>query len=299
MEADDLDSLIQDSIGGVQSALEVERKPPAAEAAAAPGTGAAEAVRELQQGAAEEVSSEEFFAEMVKRFQDPEFQANLAKVLEGSDLAQDGAEGRELEVDSAAADSAGKDEPQVEEFLQNFMKNFESAVGSDESFADSMTNVMTSMLSSDLICEPLKQLAEHLEPWLARQGSSLPSSDRSRYEAQLGLYKRIIAVYKGNVDPLPEGARAEVQTLLHELHGLGQPPEEVLQEIAPKETEDGGESFEDFVKSMGLHENLGGAELDLLKKLGEDPEELGRVMQEMTKELATAGEKPDEACKQQ
>jgi len=57
--------------------------------------------------------------------------------------------------------------------------------------------------------------------------------------------------------------------------------EEVMKQISPKEAEEGGESFEDFMKSMGLDQGLGAAEQDLLKKLTEDPEELTKAMNEL------------------
>jgi len=96
---------------------------------------------------------------------------------------------------------------------------------------------------------------------------------------------------------LPDGAQQEVHRLLAELHTLGEPPADVMKGIAPKEAADGDESFEDFVKSMGLGDNLGAAEQDLLKKLTEDPEELTKVMKDMAGKLD--GESPEEACKQQ
>jgi len=80
-----------------------------------------------------------------------------------------------------------------------------------------------------------------------------------------------------------------VQKLLNELHTHGQPPDEVMSQITPKDAEEGGESLEDFMKQMGLDQNLGTAEQELLEKL-QDPEELTKVMKDM------AGE---EACKQQ
>ena len=52
------------------------------------------------------------------------------------------------------------------------------------------------------------------------------------------------------------------------------------------------------MKSMGLGDNLGAAEQDLLKKLTEDPEELTKVMKDMAGQLGEGGS-PEEACKQQ
>lgn len=60
MEADDLDSLIADSLSGVQAALEGDRKAPASDARSA-----TEAVQELRQGEA----PEDFFKDLVKTFQ--------------------------------------------------------------------------------------------------------------------------------------------------------------------------------------------------------------------------------------
>lgn len=296
MEADDLDNLITDSLGGVQSALEGERKAAAAPAAAA-SEPAAQAVRELRQGPAregEEPPSEEFFGSLVKTFQDEQFQKAMTEFLQGGDTA--GAGGPVPDESKAAeeAKTSGSG-AEVEDFMQNFMKGFDKAVDNDASFEQNLTSLMTSMLSNDLICEPLKQIADSLEPWLQSQ-KGLSAEDQARYEAQLRKYKQIVSVYKGSPDPLPETARDEVQRLLSELHSLGQPPEEVMRQITPKDAEDGNESFEDFVKSMGLDSNLGAAEQDLLKKLAENPEELTQVMKDMAKGLP---EDAQEGCKQQ
>jgi len=302
MEADDLDNLIADSLGGVQSALEGERKatPPVPAAGVEPAARsiAGEAVRELQQGPARpdgqsegQPPSEEFFCSLVKTFQDEKFQQAMADILQAADTV--GASGPA--PDDSKSMGEGASEPAVEDFLQNFLKSFDKAVGSDTSFEKNLTTLMTSMLSNDLICEPLQQIADGLEPWLKAQ-KGLSASDQSRYEAQLRLYKQILAIYKGNPDPLPDTARDEVQRLLSELHSLGQPPDEVMRQIAPKDAEEGSESFEDFVKSMGLDSGLGSAEQDLLKKLTENPEELTKVMKDMAEGALDEGA---EACKQQ
>lgn len=325
MEADDLDNLIADSLGGVQSALDSERKAAttapassAAEAAASKNV-AGEAVRELQQGparpddAGDGQGQEEFFSNLVKTFQDENFQKAMASVLQGdappapsaaiaekadakpaSDAVAKAAAPPDASGGSTAGGSAASgSEAGVEDFLQNFLKSFDKAVGSDGNFEKSLTSLMTSMLSNDLICEPLQQLADKLEPWL-KNHKSLSSSDRERYEAQLRTYQQILQIYRGSPDPLPDSARDEVQKLFSELHGLGEPPEEVMKQISPKDAEEGaGGNFEDFMKSMGLDSDLGAAEKDLLKKLAEDPEELTNVMKGMADGV------PDEACNQQ
>jgi len=314
MEADDLDNLIADSLGGVQSALEQEKKA-APSSSNNPQDWAKEAVKDLKDGSrpdGQEPPGEEFFSNLVKTFQDENFQKVMAEALQNAhpDPAKEEPEQSGAADAAAAVASAvqGADAPPLagapsvssaaiggdgaEEFLQNFLKSFDGAVGNDGDFEKSLTTLMTSMLSNELICEPLQQIAEKLEPWLKSQ-KGLSQTDKSRYEGQLKLYKQILKVYTSKEDPLPELAREEVQRLLTELHSLGQPPEEVMRQVAPKDAEEGGESFEDFVKTMGLDSNLGSAEQDLLKKLTDEPEELTNLMKDMAQGL------PEEACKQQ
>lgn len=297
METDDLDDLIADSLSSVQTALDGDRKA-ASEPAA---TSAGEAVRELQQGPARSVqdgvASEVFFSNLVKSFQDENFQKSMQEALQISDE-------KELAIKADAsgpsAVASASNSGDVEDFLQNFMKSFESAVGNDEGFAEKMSGMLTSMLPKDLIVEPLQQLSDALDTYLKDkdQSAGVSASDRSRYESQLKLYKEMVRVYKScDADPVPSSVQQEVQKLLAELHTYGEPPAEVMKQIAPKEAAEGDESFEDFVKAMGLGDNLGAAEQDLLKKLTEDPEELTKVMKDMAGKLD--GENPEEACKQQ
>lgn len=303
--ADDLDNLIADSLCGVQTALEGEKK--AAPSGEQPKTAVGDALRELQQGpprTEDGPPGPEFFQELVKKFQDENFQKAMADALQGFDGLEAPAAGSSSSAPkeesrpvqgpapAPASASASASSEGAEEFLQKFVKSFDDAVSSDKDFEKSLTTLMTSMLSNELMCEPLQQIATALEPWLAAQ-KSLPAEDRRRYEGQLKLYKQILAVYKNSNDPLPDHAREQVQKLLQELHKLGQPPDEVMRAIQPKEAEGGEESFEEFMKQMGLDANLGGAEQDLLRKLADDPEELTKVMKDMAQGL------PEEACKQQ
>merc|ERR1719491_2814505 len=49
----------------------------------------------------------------------------------------------------------------------------------------------------NLIPEPLRELAYAFEPWLRKQ-EALTNSEMIQFEAQLRLYKKIVAVYKDN-----------------------------------------------------------------------------------------------------
>jgi len=299
MEADDLDNLISDSLGGVQSVLDAERRSVPPEQ---PARSTGEAVRELQQGPkpgpdsdGDGQSGEALFNSLVKSFQDENFQKVMAEALRGADGTSDAkgvTEGEPASGSSASAQAAGSSEAGMEEFLHNFMKSFDGNASGDGQFGQDLTSLMTTMLSNDIVCDPMQQIVEVMEPWLKTQ-KSMPAKERSRCEDLLRLYREVIAVYKGSPDPLPTEAREEVQRLLAVLQTVGPPPEEVMQKITPKEAKEGADSFEDFMKSMGLDQGLGSAEQDLIKKLSEDPEELAKVMKDMSKDL------PTEDCKTQ
>lgn len=290
MEADDLDNLISDSLGGVTSALEAERR---AAPAAGADRNAGEAVRELQAGppkAGDADGDEELFGSLIQSFEDEGFQRMMTAVLRGND--GESKEGPSAAAADMGAAPAGTDAG-VEDFLQRFFNSFDNSVGSDPDFEKRLTSLMTSMLSNDLICEPFEKIATELEPWLQAHRPGLALADRTRYESQLRLYKKVIGIYKVHPDPLPEAQREEVQSILQDLHLLGQPPDDVMKTIQPQEIGDGEENIEDFMKTMGLDQQLAPAEQDLLKKLAEDPEELTKVMNEMADGL------PEEGCKQQ
>jgi hypothetical protein len=304
MEADDLDNLIADSLGGVHSAIEGERKTAASttEQSTSQSSGIAqEAVRELQQEPPQQLDglppTDEFFGSLSQTFQDAAFQNAMADVLQMADVSA--ATGSIPDESNTAAkstsDAAIADDAGVEDFLQTFTHSFDKAVGSDSTFEQNLASMMTSMLSSDLICEPMQQISDSLEKWL-KANTSLSAADQGRYDSQLRLYTQVLSICRSNPDPLPDAARGEVQRLLEELHKLGQLPDEVLGEITPKDAGEGGESFEDFMQSMGLNSNLGAAEQDLLKKLTENPDELTKVMKDMAEGFPEEGA---DACKQQ
>ena len=299
MEAEDLDSLIADSLSGVQAALDGDRKAAPADSQRS----ADQAVRELQQGVGKgeaQLPSQDFFQDLVRTFQDENFQKAMAEAMQQvpNEAESKPTESKPAPVEGApaaaapsAVASSSPAEP-TEDLLQNWMKSFDEAAGSDPDLEKHLTNMMSSMLSPDLLTDSYQRIAGELEPYLKTK-KGLSKADRSRYEAQLRLYHALIGVIKSNPDPLPDAARDQVHRMLAELQTLGNPPDEVMAKIVPPEAAAGGESFEGLMREMGLDSNLAGPEQDLMKKLAEDPEALTEAMKQM------AGGLPEEACKQQ
>mmetsp|Transcript_8273 Transcript_8273/g.9213 ORF Transcript_8273/g.9213 Transcript_8273/m.9213 type:complete len:200 (+) Transcript_8273:105-704(+) len=134
MEADDLDSLIADSLSGVQAALDGDRKAPAATDS---GRSADQAVRELQQGVGKgeaQPPGEDFFKDLVKTLQDENFQKAMAEAMQqtGQTAEPKPAESKPAVAEAAPAAPAAPASTAVassspsgdaEDFLQNFMRS--------------------------------------------------------------------------------------------------------------------------------------------------------------------------------
>lgn len=286
----DLDNLIADSLGGIESALETEKRD-TDKNASQKSAGALEkdAVKELRQEPSDGDMSynEEFFSKLVETFQDPGFQTSMSQLMHSSGDAQSSSA-------DASASSANGTAAGTEDLLKGFMESFEKVVDNDKDFGKQMEALMSGMLSKDILCEPLEQIAKHLGPWLDENRSTLSTADAARYDNLLRLYQKIAGIYRSCPDELPEEAKMEVQRLLQEAQQYGSPPPEVMAKIVPQDAGDDEESFEDFVKQMGLDKGLGQQEQDILKKISEDPEELTKVLSEMTEEM-----KNNQDCKQQ
>lgn len=278
MESDELDNLIADSLGGVQAVLDAEKRNGNA------GTpSSTEAAKEPKDGPAK--LSDELFADLVDTFQDENFQKAMADVLKINGLSN--AAPPPSSADAPDATAVDNDEESAE-FLKNFRKSFDSAVGSTPSFEQSLTTMTQSLIPVDLVCNPLKQIADHLALWLQQQ-EGLAAEDRARYESMMKIYRQVFDIYTSNPDPLPDDKYEEAERLLADVQALGQPPDEVMQQIVPEEAKD-GETFQDFVKAMGVAGELGAGEHDLLKKLVDNPDDLTNLMKDM------ASGCPEESC---
>lgn len=88
---------------------------------------------------------------------------------------------------------------------------------------------MSQLLSKDVMQEPLTQLHELFGPWMAKHAAELSADERARYEAQQACLVKILDAFKST----DESAHAGVMGLMHEMQQHGQPPSEIMKELAP------------------------------------------------------------------
>ncbi|KAJ4811861.1 hypothetical protein LUZ62_024427 [Rhynchospora pubera] len=140
---------------------------------------------------------------------------------------------RGLETVTAAGGGAGmgarggemglNEEAMVEEFV----KQFEELAGSQdmESIVETM---MHQLLSKEILHEPMKEIAQKYPKWLEEHKESLSKDEYSRYSRQYQFIVRLNEVYENDSENF-----TKIVELMQKMQECGQPPNDIVQEIAP------------------------------------------------------------------
>ncbi|KAF0685728.1 Aste57867_22427 [Aphanomyces stellatus] len=147
----------------------------------------------------------------------------------------------------AAEDMEGMDtnkaEEMGEEMMQEMMKQFEQ-MGEKNDFQGLVDGMMQQLLSKDVMYDPMKQICEKYPEWLAEKEAHLSKEDYQRYGKQYQYFQQILAVYETEPDNY-----ARLSELMQEMQECGQPPSEIVKELAP------GLQFDD--EGMPIMPNMG------------------------------------------
>ncbi|KAF1328761.1 Peroxin 19-1, partial [Globisporangium splendens] len=148
---------------------------------------------------------------------DDDVSIGVAKTLQNMAKAAEDMEGME----SAKLEEMG------EEMMEEMMKKFES-MGEKSDFQDLVDGMMQQLLSKDVMYDPMKQICERYPEWLAEKESLLSKEDYERYGKQYQYFQQIIAVYESEPDNFPR-----LSELMQEMQETGQPPSEIVKDLAP------------------------------------------------------------------
>lgn len=122
--------------------------------------------------------------------------------------------------------TSGGDDGLSADLLKKLAEGLDSMTDDDE-FASAVEGMMAQLLSKDVMFEPLSQLRELFIPWMAEHRSELSAEDTARYEAQQVCLGKILAAYESGEEGAP------VMALMHEMQQHGQPPKELMKDLAP------------------------------------------------------------------
>lgn len=100
------------------------------------------------------------------------------------------------------------------------------------SFTQDMESIVETMmqqlLSKDILYDPMKEIGERYPKWLEDHKASLNKEEYDRYFHQYELIKQLNEVYEN--DP---GNFTKIVDLMQKMQECGQPPNDIVQELAP------------------------------------------------------------------
>lgn len=115
--------------------------------------------------------------------------------------------------------------------LQAAFQN-EPGQGTDEGELPGMSSlvdtIMQQLLSKDVLYQPMKDIGSRYPEWIEAHKDELSSEDITRYKEQYQYIQRICTLYETNPKDYPQ-----LMDLLHEMQQRGQPPQEIIDELAP------------------------------------------------------------------
>ncbi|KAG7668823.1 hypothetical protein KSW81_003842 [Nannochloris sp. 'desiccata'] len=94
--------------------------------------------------------------------------------------------------------------------------------------ASLVDTIMHQLLSKDVLHQPMKDIGNKYPEWLAANKSSLDVEKYKQYEEQYEYIQKICTMYETDPENYPK-----LMDLLQEMQQRGQPPQEIIDELAP------------------------------------------------------------------
>ena len=121
-----------------------------------------------------------------------------------------------------------------EDFMKEMAKEWESTLDSngdddqEEVVGQVVDGMMKQLLSKEFMYEPMKDICNQFPKWLAENKHHLNDQEYKRYGKQYQYFQRIVHIYEFDPDNV-----ARLTELMQEIQEYGQPPPELIKELAP------------------------------------------------------------------
>ncbi|KAJ1377447.1 Pex19, C-terminal domain superfamily, partial [Sesbania bispinosa] len=122
---------------------------------------------------------------------------------------------------------SGGDDLAKDAMMEDWVKQFEELAGSQdmESIVETM---MQQLLSKEILHEPMKEIGERYPKWLEEHKTTLSKEEYERYSHQYELIQNLNVVYEND-----SGNFNKIVELMQKMQECGQPPNDIVQELAP------------------------------------------------------------------
>lgn len=91
-----------------------------------------------------------------------------------------------------------------------------------------VNGMMKQLLSKEFMYEPMKDICQQYPKWLAENKTRISETEYQNYGKQYQYFQRIVHLYENDPDNT-----ARLAELMNDLQEYGQPPSELVQELAP------------------------------------------------------------------
>jgi hypothetical protein len=193
---------------------------------------------------------------LMKEMGNPDFQLHLAAALgsseasaESSGLAEDGLLKtlemlQRLTADDAVSSSGSRRDDAgdrksggdgdglpgpnlTDEDLQRMASELEG-LGPAGGLASNVDGMMQQLVSKEIMYEPMQKICSRFPSWLDENTGRLSAPQLAIHRKQFEAFRRILALYDSEPNNFPR-----LMELLGELQEYGQPPAEIVRELAP------------------------------------------------------------------
>ncbi len=121
-----------------------------------------------------------------------------------------------------------------DDFMKQMAKEWESTMNGnggedqEEVVGQVVDGMMKQLLSKEFMYEPMKDICNQFPKWLAENKQKIDEKEYERYGTQYQYFQRIVHIYEYDPNNV-----ARLTELMQEIQEFGQPPPELIKELAP------------------------------------------------------------------
>ncbi|XP_077989792.1 peroxisomal biogenesis factor 19-like [Glandiceps talaboti] len=182
---------------------------------------------------------------------DPALAEQLQKLVEASDSDQPvegGATGGPADFSRTLGETMNRlaqnaSELQTGQFSEDELKKamegmrLEDGMEGDTDFMPMIQSMMKNLLSKEVIYPSMKEIVEKYPQWLEENKEKTNTEDYSRYQKQFDMMRQLCNEYESESSTDSEDVKKQrfdrIMIMVQEMEALGQPPKELVGEMAP------------------------------------------------------------------
>ncbi|RKP12862.1 Pex19 protein, partial [Piptocephalis cylindrospora] len=153
--------------------------------------------------------------------------------------------GRLRESSDKASEASSTPINDEDALLQEMMRHMEELAGKEGTgpgrdtvcgMDKMMEEMMSQFMTREVLYEPMRELANKYPDWLRDKKGTLSKEEYDQYKKQLGHIQAMVTHFESSSSSEPDGSDQQdpvISELMEKMQECGQPPAELLQDLAP------------------------------------------------------------------